>query len=576
VAERTDWVLERTEAVARGGMVAAKTAAAAEVGAGVLRRGGNAVDAAVATAFAAGVVEPWMSGLGGGGFMVVHRPGEAPRVVEFPMVAPAGATPAMFPLAGTGADTALFGWPAVVDQANIVGHRAVAVPGAVAGLALALERFGTIALADALAPAIRLAEEGAPVTWHTTLTIARDLANLARFPATAAVFCPNGIPPATIEQHRAAILRQPDLARTLGTIAAEGPGAFYEGPLARTIVGHLAEHGAPVTEADFAGYQATVAPALTTTYARHEVATIGKGSGGTTLVETLNLLAAAGVGRLGHNTPQALHLIALALRQAFADRYAYLADPEAVAVPVEALVAADYAAERAAGFDRHLGAVTAGPPERLGVGHGLAASVPEYVGQPNQASDGSTTHLGAIDREGVAVSLTTTLLGLWGSRVVAPGTGVLLNNGMMWFDPEPGRPNSVAGGKRPLSNMAPLLLARGGRAVASLGGSGGRRIMACNAQLVVNLLDHGLSIQPAISAPRIDASTLELLVSPRLPRATRDDLAARGHRLAVRDERLFTGDFASPVGVLAGTDGLLRGGADPFYYPAAVVGVDGR
>ena len=574
MSERTEWHLDRTEAVARGGMVAAKTATAAGVGAEVLGRGGNAVDAAVATAFAAGVVEPWMSGIGGGGFMVVHRPGQDAVVVEFPMVAPAGATPALFPLAGGAADAALFGWPAVVGGANIVGHQAVAVPGAVAGLALALARFGTMSLADVLAPAIRLAAEGAPVTWHTTLTVARELATLRRFPATAAVFCPDGVPPVTVEQTDPTLLRQPDLARTLAAIAADGPRAFYEGEIGRAIVAHLAEHGAPFIDADLAGYEPTVVPALRTVYAGHDVLTIGGGSGGTTLVETLNLLTAAGIGGLGHNTLEALHPIAQALRQAFADRFAYLADADQVAVPLAALTSADYAAERAARFDPdRLGPVAAGAPDRLGVGHGLAPSMPDYAGQSNQAADGSTTHLSAIDRDGTAVSLTITLLSLWGSRVVVPGTGVLLNNGMMWFDPEPGRPNSVAGGKRPLNNMAPLILTRDGRAVASLGASGGRRIMACNVQLVLNLLDHGLSMQPAIGAPRIDASTPELLVSPRLPEPTRDALATRGHRLSLRDERLFTGDFASPAGVLVAPDGTFRGGADPFYPPASAVGV---
>ena len=575
MAMQTELVLDRTEATARGGMVAAKTARAAEVGVGVLRRGGNAVDAAVATAFAAGVVEPWMSGIGGGGFLIAHLPGREGVVVEFPMVAPAGARPEMFPLSGTGPDTSLFGWPGVVDQANIVGHRAVAVPGTVAGLAMALAHVGTISLAEALAPAIQLAADGTPVTWHTTLMTARDLGTLRRFPATAAIFLDAaGAPPATIEESRPAILRQPELARTLDLIAREGPRAFYEGLPARAAVEHLAEHGAPFTAADFAGYEAKITPALTASYRGHQVLTTGGGSGGTTLVEALNLIDALDVAALGHNTPPALHRLAQAFRQAFADRFAYLADAARVEVPVDVLVSADYARERSAAFpaDR-LGPVAAGDPRRLGVYHGLTASMPDYT-RPHQALSGSTTHLSVIDRDGGAVSLTQTLLSLWGSRVVVPGTGVLLNNGMMWFDPEPGRPNSVAGGKRPLSNMAPAILTRDRRTVAAIGASGGRRIMGCNAQLVLNLVAHGLSIQPAITAPRIDASTPELLVSARLPEATRQALAARGHRVAVRDERLFLGDFASPVGIQRREDQTLRGGADPFYAPATAVGVE--
>ncbi len=577
VAERTEWVLSRTEAAARGGMVAAKTQAAAEVGAEILRRGGNAVDAAVATAFASGVVEPWMSGVGGGGFLVAHFPDKDEAiVVEFPMVAPAGATPDMFPLAG-GVDTGLFGWPSVVGGANIAGPRAVAVPGVPAGLALALEQYGSgrVSLGQAIAPAIQLAEEGMPVTWHTTLTIARDLAQLSRFPATAAVFLDaQGHPPVTVDQSTPTMLRQPDLARTLRAIADEGPRAFYEGFLAAAIVGHLAEQGAPIVAEDFAAYRATVAPALAADYRGHRLLAPGKGTGGTTLVQSMNLLNELDIAALGHNTPQALHLMAKAFRQAFADRFAYLADPAQVDVPLEVLTSIEYAREQAAAVQRDgMGPVQAGDAARLGVSHGLGVSMPHYVGSSGQAVSGSTTHMGVIDKDGVSVSLTQTLLSLWGSRVVVPGTGVLLNNGMMWFDPEPGRPNSVAGGKRPLSNMAPALLTRDGRGVASLGASGGRLIMNAVAQLAMNLVDHRLGMQDAIAAPRIDASTPDLRVSSRLPRPTQEALTALGHRVVPRVESPGGSEFASPVGIHRAPDGLLTGGAD-LFYPAMAIGVE--
>jgi gamma-glutamyltranspeptidase / glutathione hydrolase len=565
---RSEWVFGRTEAVARGGMVAAKTEAAAEAGAEVLRRGGNAVDAAVTTAFVAGVVEPWMNGIGGGGFMVVHRPGEEPVVVDYPMVSPAGATPAMFPLSGAGSDLSLFGWPGVVDGANIVGHRAVCVPGTVAGLALALERFGTVTLAEAVEPAIRYADEGTLVTWPTTHYISRDLGNLQKFEATAAIFLDaRGNPPFSLDAGHPTYLRQTDLARTLRTVASEGPRAMYEGAIGAAMADHLAANGAPFVREDFARYQASIEPALTVSYHGRTIATTGKGSGGTTLAQALALLDRFDVAELGHNTTSALHLLAQAFRSAFADRFAYLADPDHVHVPLEALFEADYLAERAATIgDGAASGVRAGDRTRLGVHHDLAPSVPDYT------KGGSTTHLGAIDKDGMAVSLTQTLLSGWGSRVVVPGTGVLLNNGMMWFDPEPGRPNSVAGRKRPLSNMAPLLILQDGRAIASVGSSGGRRIMNCNAQLVMNLLDHGLTAQPAIAAPRIDASTPDLIVSARLPRETTEALSALGHNVVSRDERFLTGEFASPLVIEHVDGGLFRGGADP-YYQAMAVGV---
>jgi gamma-glutamyltranspeptidase/glutathione hydrolase len=343
---------------------------------------------------------------------------------------------------------------------------------------------------------------------------------------------------------------------------------MYEGALGAAMAHHLAVNGAPFSRADFAAYQATVQPALTVPYRGRTIATTGKGSGGTTLAQALAILDRFDVAELGHNTARALHVLAQAFRLAFADRFAYLADPDHVDVPLDSLFAPDYLAERAASIgDGTFSGVRAGDRARLGVRHDLAPSMPDY------AKGGSTTHLGVIDKDGVAVSLTQTLLSGWGSRVVVPGTGVLLNNGMMWFDPEPGRPNSVAGGKRPLNNMAPLLVLQAGRALASLGASGGRRIMNCNAQLVMNLLDHGLTVQPAILAPRIDASTPDLIASVRLPTATLEALTALGHNVVTRDERMLTGDFASPVGIEMTADGTFRGGADA-YYQAMAVGVE--
>lgn len=572
----SEWQVGRLEARGRGGMVAAKTPGAAAAGVGILRRGGNAVDAAVATAFAAAVVEPWMNGLGGGGYMVVHAPGEAPAVVEYPMVSPAGATPEMFPLTGGAADDMLFGWPGVVDSANVWGYRSVAVPGTVAGLALALQRWGTISLAEAIAPALAFAENGFAINWHTSWMIARDLAILQRFPATAAIFLDaNGYAPITLEQSNPKMLRQEDLARTLRAISTDGPRVMYEGVIGQAIADDLAANGAPFTRDDLAAYEARIAPALTTTYGDADIATVGGGTGGTTLTESLNILNQFNLRELGYHTPLALHRMAQAFRIAFADRYSYLADPAHIDVPVEALTDVAYAQERAAALaaERHH-LLPAGAAERVGVTHGLGGSIPDYAGSslnPGQMADGSTTHLSVMDEQGMAVSCTQTLLSLWGSRVTTPGTGVVLNNGMMWFDPEPGRPNSVGGRKRPLSNMAPLIYSRGGRPVAAIGSSGGRRIMNCNAQLLMNMTDWRLAAQPAISAPRIDCSTAELLLSVRFPAETVAALEQMGHRVGLRDERLFTGDFASPAVVRLGADNVFDGGGDPYYAPAKAI-----
>ena len=380
------------------------------------------------TAFTAGVVEPWMNGIGGGGYMVVHPPDEEPPVVTYPMVAPAGARPEMFPLSGAGSDAALFGWPAVVESANVFGYRSVAVPGTVAGLALALQRWGTISLAEALAPAIRWAEEGIPVSWHTTLKIAGDLGTLKRFPATAAIFLDgDGNPPVTIEQDRPRRIRQEDLARTLRAIASEGPRVMYEGSLGRAIADDLAANGAPFTRDDFANYQAQIAPALTTTYGGSEVHTVGGGTGGTTLVESLNILTELDHAQswLSHPARPASHGPGLSHRVCRSLRLARRRDADRD--PGRRPYQPEYARSGCGACGRTAWSRSQ-PRPRSGLASGTGSRVldPRLRRQcqaPGQMADGSTTHLSVMDRDGMAVSCTQTLLSLWGSRVTTPGTG---------------------------------------------------------------------------------------------------------------------------------------------------------
>lgn len=549
-------------------MVAAKTPLAAEAGAAVLARGGNAVDAAVTTSFVAAVVEPWMNGIGGGGFMVVHVPGQ-PRasVVSYPMISAAAATPAMYTMGGS--DIGFFGWPSVVDNANVMGPMSVAVPGTIAGLALALETYGTISLAEAIAPAIDFAEAGFPVTWHTTLKIAQDLALLTQDPVTRGVFTNNGVPWRTLDESAPTMLRQPDLAATLRTIADQGPRAFYEGELAARIADGLSAAGNPITTADLTGYTAVIEDALTVPYGDAIVHTPGNGTGGTTLAESLLLLNGIDLRSMEYGGADYLHHLSEAFKIAFADRFAYLADPTRMEVPLERLLSAAYLDSRRGEIDAALATpARAGVRAALAVAHKLDASVPDYT------SDGSTTHHSVIDRNGMAVSTTQTLLSLWGSGVTIPGTGILMNNGMMWFDPQAGRPNSVDGNKRPLSNMAPSIVTRENMALATLGASGGRRIMNCVAQLALNVIDQNMSMQDATSAPRIDRSTPFLFASRRFNNDALHDLERRGHKVVVKDERQLLGDFSSPASIRRDLDGTLSGGVDPYYFPATAIGVD--
>lgn len=564
---RTSWQITRPVLTSNHGMVAAKTPDAVQAGMAMLENGGNAIDAAVATAFAAGVSEPWMNGVGGGGFLVAWIAREQRSIaIEFPMLSPAGATPDMFPLAGTAPDAALFGWPATVGNANVVGHRAVAVPGTVDGLALALDRYGTMSLADVLAPAIEIAERGFEVTWHTTNAIARDIGNLSRFPATNSIYLDaSGHAPVTMQQANPTVIRNPDLARTLRMIAEHGPRWFYESDIADTFASHFREHGGTHTADDFRNYHAREATPRSVTYGDHVVHTVGGPSGGSSLAQILKTLDLVSLRSAGHNTPIALHLLAQVGRRVYADRFSYFGDPAHVDVPFEAFLADDYIASIA----KQLTEGTADAPEPgdrtlLGITHDLERSVQDYM------KDGSTTHLSTADEQGNAVAITQTLLAAWGSRVTVPGTGVLFNNGMMWFDPEPGRPNSVAGNKVPLANMTPVIVSDGDQLRASLGSSGGRKIAFCNVQLLMKTLDHGMGMQEALASPVVDISTPKLVVSSHLPASTAECLRELGHDVAVRDPSRFTGDFASPVGILRRVDGSYEGGADPWYYPATV------
>jgi gamma-glutamyltranspeptidase/glutathione hydrolase len=433
---------------------------------------------------------------------------------------------------------------------------------------LALNKYGTYSFAEALNPAIYLARDGFPVCWHTSMEIARDLANLRRFDATEAIMCPNGIVPWSGSQDNPTLLKQSDLARTMETLAKDGPRAFYEGEIAEKTVAYLNGNGANFSLDDFANYKATIDDALSITYNGHTIVTTGKGSGGPTLAESLGLLDGFDLAQVPHNSIEALHLCAQAFAIAFADRFAYLADPNFVDVPIATLLSDAYLDARCEEMQQdRIGNIKAGTKEQLGVTHDLAGSMPDY------SSGGSTTHLSVIDKDGVAVSLTQTLLSLWGSRVTIPELGVIMNNGMMWFDPEPGRPNSIEGGKKPVANMSPTIVTRNGEAVAALGASGGRRILNCVAQIAMNLVDHDLSMQEAVSSPRIDRSTGKLNISSRMPKSVIDGLAALGHPVSLRDETLFFGDFASPACVQRTESGELRGGVDPFYYPATAQGI---
>ncbi|CAL8975630.1 Gamma-glutamyltranspeptidase [Rhodoplanes serenus] len=537
----------RVEAVtARHGMVASQEAEASRIGAAVLAQGGNAVDAAVATAFALAVTLPRAGNLGGGGFLVLHRAGGEAVTIDFREAAPAAATADMFLDAEGRAD----------PQASRFSARAIGVPGSVAGLALAHARHGSgrLSLADLIAPAIRLARDGVPVQDDLLDSLLLGAPRLARWPSSARIFLGgDGRPPAA-----GARLVQVDLADTLAAIAAGGPAAFYEGLVAERIVAAVRAAGGVLARDDLARYRAVERPALRGTYQGHDLVVMPPpSSGGVHLVQMLNILEGYDLAALGAGSPAALHLAIEAMKRAYADRAVFLGDPDTVDVPLARLLAKDYAAMLRAGID----------PARATPAAAIRPDSPALgAGGPD------TTHLSVVDRDGNAVALTTSLNFNWGVGLVAEGTGVLLNNTLDDFSAKPGAPNAfglIGGaanapgpGKRPLSSMTPTIVLKDGRPVLVTGAPGGSRIISAVLQVVLGRLDFGLSPADAVAAPRVHHQWRpdEVLVEPTLPDATVRALAAMGHPVRVGPVSGSAHTIAAtPDGLVGVADGRSRG-----------------
>lgn len=549
--------ISRDLAIGARHMVAAKHPWAVRAALDVLDRGGNAIDAAVTAAFAIGVLEPWMSGIGGGGFMTVQMASGERAVIDYFARAPAAARADLFELT-QGFGPSVVGFSGVVDEANAFGPLSVATPGMVRGMALALERFGTLGLADTLAPAIRFAEDGLAVDWYQGMLIASQQDVLRRDAETARIFLSDGLPPAPVFGGTAPILKQPDLGRTLRRIAEYGPDGFYQGEIAERIVGHLQSLGGILTLDDLTGYQATEVDPLVIGYRDVELVLLPFQAGGTHIGEAFAILNGFDLAESGHNTASSLHLIAESSRRASADRAAYVGDPDFVSIDWARLTSAEYAAERRAEIDPRLAS-------RPLTGDGIARAAAVPVGAGSLGADGCTTHLSVVDGDGNMVSITQTLTLIFGSVVTVPGTGVVLNDSMNLFDPRPGGPNAVGPRKRPASNMAHVIAVRDGVPVLAVGAPGGRLILDTCLQMAIDVVDYGLDIQAACAAPLIDCSGPEVLADDRLPAATIRGLRERGHLVSEVNVSFSPRQFASPTGVAVDADSGLRfGGADPF------------
>ena len=470
----------------RGGVVAAQHRRAAEIGAAVLEAGGDAVDAAVATSFAIGVVEPWMSGLAAGGCMQIWRAGEArAHTVDYGMRSPRALDPADYPLAAAGKAQDLFAWPLVKDDRNVQGATAVAVPGVVAGMELAHKRFGRLAWRELVAPAVALAKEGMLLDWYAGLMIASNARALSRDPDAAAMFLEDRQWPPQIswtaltDKH----LDQRKLSHTLETISREGPKALYGGDVGRALAKDVREKGGSLSLEDLAGYRPHIVDALEVPYRGGRVFAAPGMTGGPTLAVALqNLVKKEKPGYIDY---------ACALDSAWKERLQTMGDKE-----------------------------------------------------------GCTTHFSVVDRAGNLCAVTQTLLSVFGSRVVSPSTGIPLNNGIMWFDPEPGKPNSLAPGKRCLGNYCPVVGETPDRRRFALGASGGRKILGTVLQMASFLIDDGASLEETFHRPRIDMSGEGRVIADRaLPREVIDELNRFLPTTTTR-RGIFPYAFAVPAGVL--------------------------
>ena len=554
--------ISKTEARASGGMVATKDVHATRAGVQMLEMGGNAVDAAVAACFAIGVVEPMSSGIGGGGYLV-YQVGDRGGVVGFPMKGPLAAKPDMYELSGEAA-VGNFGWAGVVNDENLDGPRSIAVPGAVAGLCEAHRLLGKLPLKEVIAPAVSLARDGHSPGWHNMYALGLMASRLFDFDELRNVFMPGGKLP-TGDLTSPALLRQPDLADVLEAIGREGPSAFYSGDVAHALTSDIQANGGIVSEKDLAEYRPFVWDSgLEFGYRGHTVRVPPFACAGTTSAMTLRLLDGFDVSSMGHNSPDALHAYIYGARLAYVDRFTYMADPAFVNAPWKGLVSDGYTELRRGLIDSHrLGKVEAGDPWAFddgAPGESMEASAP--------ALDSGTTHLCAMDGDGNAVSLTNTLMAGFGSGFVPKGTGVVMNNGMMWFDPIPGRVNSIMSGKYPLNNMTPALVIGDDGVRLAVGASGGRRITNCVTQLISKVIDFDMGPQEAIDSPRVDCSLPVTSVDPRMPADVIAELESRGHRIYVIGDNHVQGgfaSFASPVAIFRDGDASFRAGVDTFH-----------
>ncbi len=529
---------------AQHAMVVSTNRYATEVGVWILQEGGNAVDAAVAVGFALAVTHPQAGNLGGGGFMVVRLPDGTVTTFDYREKAPLRASRDMY-LDENGN---------VIPELSRVGYLACGVPGTVAGLFMAHQKYGRLPWSKVIRPAIRLAEKGFPVSGRLHRSIRAAAEIFSRFPASARKFLPGGQP-----LPEGSIFKQPDLARTLRLIARQGPYAFYHGEIARKIAEDMAQHGGLITLEDLARYRAVERKPVRGTYRGFEIISMGPpSSGGLCLIEALNILEGFDLSQYPPYSAESISLIVETMKRVYADRAEYMGDSDFYPVPVKRLLSKDYAAERRKGIQP--GKVT--PSNEISHGNIPVEESPQ------------TTHYSVVDEEGMAVSVTTTLNSSFGSKVVIEGAGFLMNNEMDDFSAKPGAPNiyglvhgeanAIAPEKRMLSSMTPTIIAREGKLWAVIGTPGGSTIISQVLVAIINMIDYGMNIAEAIHAPKFHHQWLPdvLVYEPfGIWKDTLNRLAGMGYELKPRNY-----GYGDLMGIqIEDETGVRLGCADPRH-----------
>ena len=530
------------------GMVVSATEYASRIGVDILEAGGNAVDAAIATGFALAVTHPAAGNIGGGGFMVIRFPDGAVTAFDFREKAPLAANPRMF-LDEDGEYS---------SRIHHNSHKAVGVPGTVAGFVKAHETYGTGEWSRLVEPSVKLARDGFVVMPGLAQSLEYAIRRMESYPASVAAFSKNGKPYRTGE-----VLQQPDLANTLERIMLRGHDGFYKGETAGLIAAEMRRGGGLITEEDLALYRAYERTPITGTYRGYDIISMPPpSSGGTMLVEMLNILEGFDLNSMGHNSAAYIHHLTEAMRRAYLDRARFLADPAYADVPVEQLTSKEYAAELRTSIE----------PYRATVSDPLDLETPYESPQ--------TTHYSVVDAAGMAVAVTYTLEAGYGSKIVVPGAGFLLNNEMGDFNPQRGltdslghigsEPNLARPAQRMLSSMTPTILARDGELVAVVGSPGGRTIINSVLQVVLNIIDFEMPIQEAVNASRLHHAWLPNTVQVEqngIDDATERALEQMGHRVIVRGQQGLTHCI-----MIDPLTGERIGAADPRDVDAAAVG----